>query len=169
MTDLTPSMTKALNHANTYGFLFRQPGGLWTYRGVKNWNGVPEWCVNTKTIEDLVSRGTLQYTRWQNDRTGKMPVRVEPVAPAVATPAPEPPAPPPIAEKPREPAKPRYSLSEHNKRRGKKNREAVRTYFAKHLCATHKECAAALGMNACVVGRHVKAIRAEWMGKEPTT
>jgi len=45
---------------------------------------------------------------------------------------------------------------------GRDNRDAVRSYFKSHLCATQRECAAALGLSVTAVGRHVKAIRAEW-------
>ena len=45
---------------------------------------------------------------------------------------------------------------------GRKNRERVRKFFATHLCATNRECAAALGMSVEAVGRHVAVIRAEW-------
>ena len=50
----------------------------------------------------------------------------------------------------------------HQERVGAENREAVRKWFQDHLCGTQRECAAALGINVCVVGRHVKSIRAEW-------
>lgn len=42
------------------------------------------------------------------------------------------------------------------------NHKAIRAFFSSHLCATNRECAEALGLNVCVVGRHVKSIRAEW-------
>jgi hypothetical protein len=42
------------------------------------------------------------------------------------------------------------------------NQMAIRAFFSSHLCATNRECAEALGLNVCVVGRHVKSIRAEW-------
>ncbi len=45
---------------------------------------------------------------------------------------------------------------------GRKNKERVRQYFQEHLCATNRECAAALGMSEMAVGRHVAAIRSEW-------
>lgn len=48
---------------------------------------------------------------------------------------------------------------------GHENREAVRLFFMTHLCATNRECAAALGLSECAVGRHVSALRAEWGGK----
>lgn len=45
---------------------------------------------------------------------------------------------------------------------GRENLAAVREYFSSHLCATNRECAAALGLSVMAVGRHVKTIRAEW-------
>ena len=46
---------------------------------------------------------------------------------------------------------------------GRRNREAVRAYFSTHLCATKVECAKELGLSVMAVGRHVEAIRAEWI------
>lgn len=46
---------------------------------------------------------------------------------------------------------------------GQANLEAVREYFRTHLCATNKECAAALGLSVYAVGRHAKTIRKEWL------
>ena len=51
---------------------------------------------------------------------------------------------------------------EINKALGLANRERIRRYLVEHPGATRQECAAALEMNHCVVGRHVKAIRMEW-------
>lgn len=45
---------------------------------------------------------------------------------------------------------------------GRQNRERVRRFFKTHLCATNRECSAAIGMSVEAVGRHVMAIRAEW-------
>lgn len=56
----------------------------------------------------------------------------------------------------------RNPAAAYNSAIGDRNRERVRHYFATHLCATRIECATSLGLNSCVVGRHVKAIRAEW-------
>ena len=60
----------------------------------------------------------------------------------------------------------RYAIAEANKAKGDANRERIRVWFRDHLCGTSRECAKALGMNECVVGRHVKAIRAEWLSDE---
>lgn len=45
---------------------------------------------------------------------------------------------------------------------GEENREAVRKWFACHLCGTQRECAKDLGLSDMAVNRHVRAIRAEW-------
>lgn len=45
---------------------------------------------------------------------------------------------------------------------GQQNLDAVREFFRTHLCCTQRECAAALGLSAMAVNRHVKTIRAEW-------
>jgi hypothetical protein len=49
---------------------------------------------------------------------------------------------------------------------GDLNRMAVRRWFEAHLCGTQRECAEALGLSIMAVGRHVKAIRAEWREEE---
>lgn len=56
-------------------------------------------------------------------------------------------------------------IAELRREVGRKNREDVRFYFMTHLCATNVECSKALGLNIMVVGRDVKAIRAEWKDK----
>lgn len=45
---------------------------------------------------------------------------------------------------------------------GAANRERVRNFLATHIGATNRECAEALGLGVMAVGRHVKALRAEW-------
>lgn len=45
---------------------------------------------------------------------------------------------------------------------GRENLEAVREFFAAHLCATQAECARALGLSVMAVNRHVRTIRSEW-------
>ena len=52
---------------------------------------------------------------------------------------------------------------------GEENREAVRQFFADHLCCTQAECAKALGLSAMAVNRHVRAIRAEWRRTKPNS
>jgi hypothetical protein len=45
---------------------------------------------------------------------------------------------------------------------GEENLVRVRQFFATYLCATQRECAAALGLSVTAVNRHVRTIRAEW-------
>lgn len=45
---------------------------------------------------------------------------------------------------------------------GDLNRRRVRAWLRQHLGGTQRECAEALGLSVMAVGRHVKAIRAEW-------
>ena len=45
---------------------------------------------------------------------------------------------------------------------GRNNLEAVRGFFATHLCATQVECARALGLSVMAINRHVRTIRSEW-------
>lgn len=45
---------------------------------------------------------------------------------------------------------------------GIENLERVRAFFKRHLCATQRECAEALGLSVMAVNRHVRAIRSEW-------
>lgn len=44
---------------------------------------------------------------------------------------------------------------------GRANLERVRSFFERHLCATQRECAEALGLSVMAVNRHVRTIRAE--------
>lgn len=60
----------------------------------------------------------------------------------------------------------RYAISEAQKAKGEANRERVREWFRLHLCGTSRECAASVGLSEMAVGRHVKAIRAEWEGEQ---
>jgi hypothetical protein len=46
-------------------------------------------------------------------------------------------------------------LAAHNLRR-------VREYFATHICATQRECAAALRLSIMEINQHVYEIRREW-------
>ena len=56
----------------------------------------------------------------------------------------------------------RPSLSDVNRQIGDANRERVREWLITHVGGTNIECAKAIGMNHCTVGRHVKALRKEW-------
>lgn len=46
---------------------------------------------------------------------------------------------------------------------GSHNHEIVRQWFIDHPCATNREAAAALGLSALAIGRHVRRIRAGWV------
>ena len=48
------------------------------------------------------------------------------------------------------------------KAKGERNRKRVRDWFMAHPGGTHIECADDLGMNPCVIGRHIREIRKEW-------
>lgn len=50
---------------------------------------------------------------------------------------------------------------------GAENRERVRGFMAKHIGATNRECAASLQLGVMAVGRHVTALRAEWLSPTP--
>lgn len=50
----------------------------------------------------------------------------------------------------------------HHKATGDANRKLVEDYLKSHIGATQKECAAATGLSAITVNRHVAAIRQEW-------
>lgn len=52
-----------------------------------------------------------------------------------------------------------------NKQIGRRNTKRVREYMRTHIGATRIECAKALDMNVCVIGRHVGIIRNEWVKK----
>jgi len=45
---------------------------------------------------------------------------------------------------------------------GRDNRERIRMWQTAHPWGTQSECAKALNLSPMAVGRHVKAIRAEW-------
>jgi hypothetical protein len=46
-----------------------------------------------------------------------------------------------------------------------RNLRRVREYFAIHICATQRECAASLGLSIMEINRHVEEIRQEWKPK----
>lgn len=45
---------------------------------------------------------------------------------------------------------------------GRQNRTRVREWLTAHLGGSNRECAKALGLSEVAVGRHVRALRAEW-------
>ena len=74
---LSPEMKRVLDHAiENGGVLVRYPGGYWTHRNCE-WAGTaPAWYVGTTTIEALVKRGRLTYSKWQPSRRGEFPIEV---------------------------------------------------------------------------------------------
>ena len=54
---------------------------------------------------------------------------------------------------------------EYGKAIGDKNRERVREFMTTHIGATNRECGKKLRLNETAVGRHIKAIRLEWLAK----
>lgn len=51
---------------------------------------------------------------------------------------------------------------EINRAIGDANRERIREFLVTHPGATRRECAAYLGMNEIIVGKHFAAIRVTW-------
>jgi DNA-binding NarL/FixJ family response regulator len=47
---------------------------------------------------------------------------------------------------------------------GAQNRRQIRLFLAAYLGATNRDIARALGLSEMCVGRHVRALRAEWKG-----
>lgn len=87
---LSPTMLATLQviRMKGHGKAVRWPGGFWTYEGAK-WNGnAPEWFVGTTTIQALVQRGELEYTKHQDSRRGgSFPIEASiPAALATASP-----------------------------------------------------------------------------------
>lgn len=99
---LTPAMREAVSNAEgNGGTLHRYPGGFWSWPNA-SWSGsTPSgWFCGTSTVEALVDRGRLVYTRWQDGRSGRFPVHatIPELAAAVLAAAP-PPAHEPLAER----------------------------------------------------------------------
>ena len=45
---------------------------------------------------------------------------------------------------------------------GDKNRNNICLYMSAHIGATNEDCANAIGLSSAAVGRHIRAIKAEW-------
>lgn len=76
---LSPLMREALAMANSHGGHFeRLPGGYWTYLGCERTphDGLPRWYVGTPTVQALVSRKLMEYTRYRQRRRdgGEFPI-----------------------------------------------------------------------------------------------
>ena len=50
----------------------------------------------------------------------------------------------------------------HGRIIGNKNRNNVYLYMSTHIGATNEECASTCGLSSAAVGRHIRAIKAEW-------
>ena len=77
---LSTTMEAALLHAKKHhGTLVRHPGGFWTAPGDIKWEcGRPTVpYFGSSTIEALVSRGVLYYSRHVEGINGIFPVEVE--------------------------------------------------------------------------------------------
>lgn len=74
-TPLSPTMQSALNYAAAHGgALVRLPGGFWCEPSATQWShGIASF--GTKTVEGLVTRGSMTYTEWRDGRNGRFPVR----------------------------------------------------------------------------------------------
>lgn len=75
---LSQIMNDALAVAMAHGArLMRLPGGFWVQPGFKWVSGsVPSPSIGTSTIEALVARGLMEYSKWQEGRKGRFPVEV---------------------------------------------------------------------------------------------
>jgi len=75
---LTPAMTYVLQTAQNHaGVLVRHPGGFWSWPGCPGRIPHLQWTCGTPTVEALVRRGRMFYTKWQDGRKGPFPVQVE--------------------------------------------------------------------------------------------
>ena len=69
---LSLTMQSALAHACNHGAkLIRFPGGFWAAEGWVLHQG--RW-FGTSTVEALVARGRMEYTKWQAGKRGRFPV-----------------------------------------------------------------------------------------------
>lgn len=69
-SDLSPPMREALDKAKTHGNgkLVRYPGGYWTFPGAEWAGSAPVWWAGTSTVQALVTRGQLEYTKQMHRR-----------------------------------------------------------------------------------------------------
>ena len=84
MSVLTPTMKNVLATAMRHGgTLERHQGGYWSYQGCRLYphNGAPEWYASTPTVEALVKRGEMEYSKWQVGKKGKFPIEADVVGP----------------------------------------------------------------------------------------
>ena len=74
---LSVTMQKALDFANQHGGkLVRYPGGFWMQEGFKtdNHTWMNRRWFGTSTVQALVARQEMWYSRWQTGRNGEFPI-----------------------------------------------------------------------------------------------
>lgn len=61
---------------DTGGHLIRYPGGFWMRPDLEvgNHTWLQDTWFGTTTIQALVARGELEYTKWQEGRNGRFPI-----------------------------------------------------------------------------------------------
>jgi len=65
-------MQGALAHACNHGAkLVRFPGGFWAREGWTLHSGI---YYGTTTVQALVDRGRMKYTKWQEGKHGRFPI-----------------------------------------------------------------------------------------------
>lgn len=76
---LSSTMQKALDHARQHGGkLERYPGGFWMASGIRAEDLMDGWInrkwFGTPTVQALVNRGELEYTKWQEGKKRRFPI-----------------------------------------------------------------------------------------------
>jgi hypothetical protein len=77
MTELSFTMQETLDKISAGGGVVeRVAGGFWILPGTMKWNGPSPapWYAGASTIQALVARGRLHYTKRQEGRKGTFPV-----------------------------------------------------------------------------------------------
>lgn len=75
---LSPTMTDMLEEIAAHGGIVeRRPGGYWTWPGCASSGGVPITYWGTTTVQALVDRGRLSYSKHQQSRQGEFPVEAK--------------------------------------------------------------------------------------------
>lgn len=71
LVKLSDTMTKAVSLAARNGNkLTRHPGGIWSYDAFRQHGE----SYGTSTVNALVLRGVMKYSKWKKGRNGKFPV-----------------------------------------------------------------------------------------------
>lgn len=72
---LTQKMQSALKFANDHGGkIARYPGGFWMEEDFKSVAGRRVISFGTSTVEALVSRGLMVYSKWQEGKHRTFPI-----------------------------------------------------------------------------------------------